>query len=170
MQSMAVFGPIHRFDEKHPSLFGWRMFAQSKTNRRDPSYWLALELRIRSAFRWLEDRFSLSFQSVKKQVLNGIEREPELEDVRPEEPYFWVESYNAVLLESDARQTPRRVQSALRAIEQRRGYLERNMNAGEWNLLHYAELVLSHMTGGTPLRSRPRQAATSSAPREKNAA
>jgi len=84
MQSMAVFGPIHRFDEKHPSLFGWRMFAQSKTNRRDPSYWLALELRIRSAFRWLEDRFSLSFQSVKKQVLNGIEREPELEDVRPE--------------------------------------------------------------------------------------
>src|SRR5215467_1282607 len=121
------------------------MFAQSKTNRRDPSYWLALELRIRSAFR-------------------------ELEDVRPEEPYFWVESYNAVLLESDARQTPRRVQSALRAIEQRRGYLERNMNAGEWNLLHYAELVLSHMTGGTRLRSRPRQAATSSAPREKNAA
>ena len=148
------------------------MFAQSKTNRRDPSYWLALELRIRSAFQWLGDRFSLTVQSVKKQVLNCIEGEPELEEVRPEEPYFWVESYNAALLESDGRQTPRKVQSALRAIEQRRGYLERNMNAGEWNLLHYAELVLSRMTGGTPLRSRPRPAATSSAsaPREKKAA
>jgi len=147
------------------------MFAQSKTNRRDPSYWLALELRIRSAFQWLGDRFSLTVQSVKKQVLNCIEGEPELEEVRPEEPYFWVESYNAALLESDLRQTPRRVQSALRAIGQRRGYLERNMNAGgEWNLLHYAELVLSHMTGGAPLRSRPRQAATSSALREKKAA
>jgi hypothetical protein len=107
---------------------------------------------------------------VKKQILNGIEREPEVEEVRPEESYFWVESYNAALLESDVRQTPRRVQSALRAIEQRRGYLERNMNAGEWNLLHYAEVVLSRMTGGTPLSSRARAAATSSVRREKNAA
>ena len=146
------------------------MFAQGKTNRKAPSYWLALELRIRSAFQWLGDRFSLTLQSVKKQALNCVEREPELEDVRPEEPYFWVESYNAALLESDARQTSRRVQSALRAIEQRKGYLERNMNAGEWNLLHYAELVLSRMTGGTPLRPRPPQAATSSARRENNAA
>lgn len=147
------------------------MFAQSKTNRKDPSYWLALELRIRSTFRRLGDRFALTVQSVKKQVLSCIEQEPErLEDVRPEEPYFWVESYNAALLESDARQTPRRVQSALRAIEQRRGYLERNKDAGEWNLLHYAELVLSHMTGSTPLRSRARPAATSSVRREKNAA
>lgn len=148
------------------------MFAQGKTNRRDPSYWLALELRLRSAFQWLGDRFSLTVQAVKKQVLNCIEPEPELEEARPEEPYFWVESYNAALLESDARQTPRRVQSALRAIEQRRGYLERNMNAGEWNLLHYAELVLSRMTGGSvPLRSRPPQAVPSpSARREKKAA
>lgn len=146
------------------------MFAQSKTNRRDPSYWLALELRIRSAFEWLGDRFSLTIQAVKKQVLHCIEREPELEDLRPAEPYFWVESYNAALLESDLRQTPRRIQSALRAIAERRGYLERNMNAGEWNLLHYAELVLSHMNGGTSLKSRPPQAATSSARGEKKAA
>lgn len=146
------------------------MFAQSKINRKDPSYWLALELRIRSAFEWLGDRFSLTIQSVKKQVLNSIEREPELEDVRPEKPYFWVESYNAALLESDARQTPRRVQFALTAIEQRRDYLERNMDAGEWNLLHYAENVLNHMTGSIPFRSRPRQPATSSARREKKAA
>src|SRR5215475_5120042 len=147
------------------------MFAQSKTNsRRNPSYWLALELRIRSALRRVEHGFSLTVQSVKTQVLNCIQREPRLKDARPEEPYFWVESYNSALLESDVKQAPRRVQSALRAIEQRRGCLEQNMDAAEWNLLHYAEMVLHHLAGTTPLELGSRQPRTSSARREENAA
>lgn len=142
-----------------------RMFAQSKTNRTDPSRWLALEVRLRSTFRRVADRFLLTVQSLKEQIGHSIEREPRLENVRPEEPYFWVESYNAALLESDGRQASKRVQSALMAMEQRRVYLERNMNTGEWNLIHYAEMVLSHMTGSTRLRSRCQEDR-----REKNAA
>jgi len=146
------------------------MFAQSKTNRRDPSYWLALEVWIRSAFRRAGERFSLAVQSVKKHVLNGIQGEAPLEDTRPEEPYFWVESYNAALLESDVRQAPKRLRAALWAIEQRRGFLERSMNSGEWNLLQYAEIVLSHMAG-TPLSgSTVRPSGGLSATREKKAA
>jgi len=147
------------------------MFAQSKTNsRRNPSYWLALELRIRSALRRVEHGFSLTVQSVKTQVLNCIQREPRLKDARPEEPYFWVESYNSALLETDVKQAPRRVQCALRAIEQRRSCLERKMDAAEWNLLHYAEMALNHISGSTPLRLGARQPRTSSARREENAA
>ena len=81
-----------------------------------------------------------------------MQRQGRPEDARHEEPYFWVESYNAALLEEDIRQIPRRVQCALRAIKQRRGTLERGkMHAAEWNLLQYAEIVLSQVVGCTPL-------------------
>ena len=147
------------------------MFAQSKTNsRRDPSYWSALKLRSRLALRRAEHWFSLTVQSVKTQILNCIQPEPRLKDARPEEAYFWVESYNSALLESDVKQVPRRVQSGLRAIEQRRGCLERNMDAAEWNLLHYAEMVLHHLAGTTPLPLGARPPRTSSSRREENAA
>lgn len=147
------------------------MLAQSKTDsRRDPNYRSALELRIRSAFRRVEHRFSLTVPWLKTQILKYFQREPRLRDARPEEPYFWVESYNSALLEADVRQVLRRVQSALRDIEQRRGCLERNMDAAEWNLLHYAEMVLHHLAGTTPLRLEPRPPRTSSARREENAA
>jgi len=147
------------------------MFAQGKTNRRRaPTYWLALELRIRSAYRQVERKFLLNVQSVKQQIRNCIERQPRIEEVGQEEPYFWVESYNAALLESDTRQVQKKVQSALRAVEQRRTCLRRSMNTAEWNLLQYAEIVLNHMAGTNPLRSTARQPRRSSATREKNAA
>ena len=147
------------------------MIAQSQTNRRrEPSYWLALERSIRSAYRRVESRFCFILQAVKEQILSSIQREPRVEEARGEEPYFWVESYNAALLESDTRQAPRRLQSALRAIAQRRGCLERSMNAGEWNLLQYAEMALTHMAGSTALVSRAGPSPRLSAMREKNAA
>lgn len=147
------------------------MLAQGKKNSsRDPTFGLALELRIRAVYRRIESRFWLAVQSVKQQILNRIERQPRLEDAGQEVPYFWVESYNAALLESDSRQAPRRVQSALRAVEQRRACLRRSMNTAEWNLLQYAELVLTHMAGTTPLRSTAGESLRSSATREKNVA
>lgn len=176
MQSIAVFEPIHSFEERHPRFASSdeiesRMFAQGKTNSGgDPTRWLALELRIRAAYQRVENRFLLIVQSVKQQILNCIDRQPRLEDACQEVPYFWVESYNAALLEADTRQAPRRVQSALRAVEQRRACLRRSMNTAEWNLLQYAEIVLNHMAGTTPLRSTVRQPRRSSATREKNVA
>ena len=154
-----------------PGLIEPRMIAQSKTNSRsEPSYWVALERSIRSAYRRVESRFGFILQAVKEQILSCFPREPAVEESRGEEPYFWVELYNAALLESDPRQAPRRLQCALRAIAQRRGCLERSMDAGEWNLLQYAEMALSHMAGTTTLVSRPGPSPRLSAPREKNAA
>lgn|SRR5215469_891037 len=177
MQASSVLEPFHSVVERHPRLkssdeiSNSRMFAQGKTNRRRaPTYWLALELRIRSAYRQVERKFLLNVQSVKQQIRNCIERQPRIEEVGQEEPYFWVESYNAALLESDTRQVQKKVQSALRAVEQRRTCLRRSMNTAEWNLLQYAEIVLNHMAGTNPLRSTARQPRRSSATREKNAA
>ena len=152
------------------------MLAQTKTQngrgfrRRSPI------IHIRSAYRRVASRFSLTIQSVKNQLLKCIQRHGRLEDTRQEEsyheePYFWVESYNRALLEADTKQIPGRVQSALREVEQRRGVLERGrMDGAEWNLLQYAEIVLSQMTGGALLTWRPRKPRASNPIEEKNAA
>jgi hypothetical protein len=137
-------------------LMNARMSAQSKTqNERGLSRRSPL-IQIRSAYRRVANRFSLTIQAVKNQLLNSIQRQGGPEEGRPEEPYFWVETYNAALLEADPRQIPRRVQYALRAVDERRGALERGkIDFAERNLLQYAEIVLSQMTGSTPLPWRP---------------
>ena len=121
-----------------------RMLAQSKTQ--NGSGW------SRSAYRRVADRFSLIIQALKNQLLHSIQRQRRPEDAHQEEPYFWVETYNAALIEAHTRQIPRKIQCALRAVGERREALERGkMDIAEWNLLQYAEIVLNQMTGGTPL-------------------
>jgi hypothetical protein len=63
-----------------------------------------------------------------------------------QQPFAWMEEYNAALLEPDAMQAKQRIQAALRAVLQRKSALETNaMGSPEWNLLQYAELVLRHI-------------------------
>jgi hypothetical protein len=63
-----------------------------------------------------------------------------------QQPFAWMEEYNAALLEPDAIQAKRRIQAALRAVLQRKGALEKSaVGSPEWNLLQYAELVLRHI-------------------------
>ena len=63
-----------------------------------------------------------------------------------EEPFAWMEEYNAALLEPDTLQAKARIQAALRAVLQRKCALEENgVGSPEWNLLQYAELVLRHI-------------------------
>jgi len=147
------------------------MLAQSKTQNGRGWSRLSAQIRIRSAYRRVANRFSLIIQFVKNQLLDGIQEPGGPEDARPEEPYFWVETYNRALLEADTRQIPRRIQCALRAVDARRGALERGkMDAAEWNLLQYAAIVLSQMTGSTPLSWRPQPPRTSNPTGEKKAA
>lgn len=63
-----------------------------------------------------------------------------------QQPFAWMDEYNAALLEPDPMQANRRIRQALRAIVQRKNALEkRALGSAEWNLLQYAELVLRHI-------------------------
>jgi hypothetical protein len=121
------------------------MWAQGKTTRNtNRSSWL---LHLRAAYIHQAHRVRQAFARVKQTLQNCFEAQPQPEDKRiHDEAYFWVEFYNTALLESDPRRIPKTIQYALKAVEQRRGALQvGTMHSAEWNLLQYAELVLTHM-------------------------
>jgi hypothetical protein len=123
------------------------MLAQSKTHSRKGASSTSFLLQLGSAYAQKLSRFWDALQRMKATLLHGIDAQAQAVDTRAhDQPYFWIELYNAALLEADTRQVPKRIQYALRAVEQRRGALQLGrMDNAEWNLLQYAELVLSHM-------------------------
>lgn len=147
------------------------MLAQSETHSRKGASSTPFLLQLRSAYARKMSRFWDALQRIKATLLHGIDAPAQAVYTRAhDQPYFWVELYNAALLESDTRQIPKRIQYALRAVEQRRGALRLGrMDNAEWNLLQYAELVLSHM-GKTSAPFWCRQPHASGGMEEKKAA